>query len=279
MLREGEVVYGIPVAHVVSTLVASAADVREGPLGSSELRSRGEWIPILWLHELTGVHENQDAQSLPRRAMVVVSFGKGNFALGCRKVIGPREIVLKRLGALLSRVPLFAGATVGGGGGVQLVLDVSALGELVQRGQRSRRRVVLPAVRQDRVLQKRILLVDDSRAIREAVGLILRGAGYLVDVAADGWDAWERLRRHPCDLLLTDLEMPRIHGYELISRCRASAELAGLPILVLTSRTAEKNRRVVEQAGANAFLAKPVNRRVIIEEVAALLQQARTSAV
>jgi chemotaxis protein histidine kinase CheA/ActR/RegA family two-component response regulator len=267
LFRQDQVVYAVPVAHVVETRSATSTDLRDAA-GRSELLHRGSWLPVLWLHELLG--ESAEESHEQASAMVVLAFGKGEFALGCSHVIGPREIVLKPLGPFLSRIPLFAGATVSGGGEVQLVLDVAALDELVQ-GVRARRRIVFPAVRRERLPQRRILLADDSRAIREAVSLILRGAGYVVDAAVDGWEAWDWLRRRRYDLLVTDLEMPRLHGYQLIERCRESADHRTLPIVVLSSRTADKNRQLAEEAGADAYLAKPVNRRVILEQVAELL--------
>jgi chemosensory pili system protein ChpA (sensor histidine kinase/response regulator) len=119
-----------------------------------------------------------------------------------------------------------------------------------------------------------VLLADDSRSIREAVAQILRGAGYSVDVAADGWEAWERLQLRSYDLLVTDLEMPRLHGHELIARCRSTPALRGLPIVVLTSRTAERSREAALHKGASGFIAKPINRRVVLEHIRSLLRPA-----
>ncbi|PID38866.1 MAG: hypothetical protein CSA24_02005 [Deltaproteobacteria bacterium] len=268
LFHQDQAVYAVPVAHVVETRTAVASELRHDE-GRSELSHRGGWLPVLWLHELLGVARKDDLDQ--PRSMVILAFGKRAFALGCSGVIGPREIVLKPLGTLLSQIPLFSSAMVSGRGEVQLVLDVAALDELVQQQTRGRRQVVVPAVRREALPQRRILLADDSQTIREAVSLILRGAGYLVDAAADGWAAWERLRRRPYDLLLTDLEMPRLHGYQLIARCRESTEHRGLPIVVLSSRAADNNRQHAEEAGADAYLAKPVNRRVILEQVADLL--------
>jgi len=93
-----------------------------------------------------------------------------------------------------------------------------------------------------------------------------------VDVAADGWEAWERLQLRSYDLLLTDLEMPRFHGYELIAKCRRSPGLQNLPILVLTSRTAEQNRKVAMARGADGFLAKPINRRLVLQQIGYYIQ-------
>src|SRR5262249_37857393 len=121
----------------------------------------------------------------------------------------------------------------------------------------------------------RILIADDSRSVREAVSLILAQAGYRVDAVPDGWEAWEALQDGAYDLLLTDLEMPRLAGYELIAKVRRDAELRPLPVLVISSRGAEPNRLRAEAAGAQGFVAKPINRRVIVDRVAEALRRMR----
>ena len=117
----------------------------------------------------------------------------------------------------------------------------------------------------------RLLLADDSRAVREVVMHLLRDAGYQVDAVTDGWEAWRLLKKHRYDLLVTDLEMPRLHGYELISRCRAAAEFKTLPIIVLSSRTGSRSRNQALERGADVFVAKPVNRQLVLRQVAQLL--------
>ncbi|MCK5798576.1 MAG: response regulator [Deltaproteobacteria bacterium] len=275
LFRLDDAVYAIPVAHVVETRVVRADEMRHDEEGASYLHYRDQWIPILWLRDLFGGEVLDGKTPKPDRpAMVVLSFGRGEFALACSEVLGPREIVLKSLGPILSRIPLFAGATISGAGDVQLVLDVAALDELVSRSTKTHRRLALPPPPEEKVPERRILVVDDSLAIREAVRSILRSAGYVVDTVSDGLEAWERLERYPYIMLLTDLEMPRVHGYELIDRCREDQDQATLPIIVLSSRTAEKNRQAVLDAGADAFLAKPVNRRVLLATVTDLLRDA-----
>ena len=100
-----------------------------------------------------------------------------------------------------------------------------------------------------------MLVVDDSRSIRETASLILLQGGYAVEAVPDGWDAWELLQDRPFDLLLTDLEMPRLDGHELIGRVRRSAELRQLAVVVVSSRTADSVRARVISAGADDFLA------------------------
>jgi CheY-like chemotaxis protein len=184
--------------------------------------------------------------------------------------VGPREIVLKGLGALLNPNPLLAAATVSGSNKVQFVLDVGFLARAVTLGPRLAGAAAGEpdsAPRARRQTRPRVLLVDDSRSIREAVSHILRSGGYAVDTAADGREAWEKLQLRAYDVLLTDLEMPRLHGLDLIARCRDSAPLGGLPIVVLTSKTSDENRAAAHQRGADAFLTKPVSRRHLLREV------------
>jgi chemotaxis protein histidine kinase CheA/ActR/RegA family two-component response regulator len=300
LFKVGEPVYALPVSHVVETLYADPADLREDPQRGSEVQTRQGWLPLLHLHALLGGEfglpaappsargpelplqrvSNPGAPLAPlagpptqaRQAVIVAQFANVRFGLTCTRVIGPREIVLKPIGRLLADLPLYASATISGSSKVQFVLDVASLARLAACGAQARSAVELaPAAPGPTSASVRILLADDSRAIREAVGHILRGAGYSVDVAADGWEAWERLQLRCYDLLVTDLEMPRLHGYELIARCRESSALARMPIVVLTSRTAELNREGALARGASAFIAKPVNRRLVLQHVHAAL--------
>jgi chemosensory pili system protein ChpA (sensor histidine kinase/response regulator) len=193
----------------------------------------------------------------------------------CDKVVGPRQIVVKSLGPLLKPLPLYAGATISGAGKVQLILDLAALaaqlgrdGPLVPRMDLSEP-VPLPERR------ARILVADDSRSVREAVSMILSSAGYRVDAVPDGWEAWEALQDGAYDLLLTDLEMPRLAGYELIAKLRRDVDLRALPVLVISSRGAQPSRARAEVAGAQGFIAKPINRRTIVDRVAEALRRNR----
>lgn len=278
LFKVGEPVYAIPVAYTVETVFAEPSDLRSNVEGGSycKLHHRGQWIPTLHLHRILGgdpplpLQRTQDPTvSQARQPIIVLQFGDLRFGVTCTRVVGPREIVLKRLGRLLARIPLFAAATISGSSKVQFVLDISVLARLASSSP------TVPIVEDPDSThgRARFLLVDDSRSVRAALGQILRTAGFSVDMAADGWEAWERLQLRAYDLLLTDLEMPRLHGYELIARCRRTPALEKMPILVLTSRTAERNRKVALERGADGFLAKPINRRIVLRQIEDLLQK------
>jgi chemotaxis protein histidine kinase CheA len=273
LFKVGEPVYALPVSRVVETVYADPAELRDDPALGRQVETRAGWLPLLHLHDLLGgdpplplQRTRNPSASQARQAVIVVQAGDLRFGVTCTRVIGPREIVLKPLGRLLSGLSLFAGATISGSSKVQFVLDAATLARLALGPPR------LPEAGESAVGPARILLADDSRAVREALAHILRGAGYSVDTSADGWEAWERLQLRAYDLLVTDLEMPRLHGYELLGRCRSTPGLlAAMPILVLTSRTAERNRRTALERGASAFVAKPINRRVLLDQIHSLL--------
>jgi chemosensory pili system protein ChpA (sensor histidine kinase/response regulator) len=261
LFKVGEPVYAIPVGYIVETLfVDPQTGIRENAAGATEVRARDRWIPLVQLHRVLG-GTPRSGRGQARQPVITLIYGDILFAITCRRVVGPREIVLKQLGPILAALPLFSGATVSGSSKVQFVLDVAMLAQFARSG---RSRDLSPSGSGHEV---RVLVVDDSRSIRAAVSHILHTSGYAVDVAADGWEAWERLQQQSYDLLVTDLEMPRLHGYELITKCRRTAGLETLPILVLTSRTAAQSRELAMEKGASSFLAKPINRRLLLDWV------------
>ena len=255
LFKVGGQVYAVPAARVEESVDVTPADLQ---LGDDErLRVGARSLPLVRLGALLGVPPPPGASA--RRAALLMSADDFTFAVTCDKVIGPREIVVRSLGPLLAHLPLYAGATISGAGKVQLILDVAQLAEVARHGvhaERPARALGLP----------RILVVDDSRSIREAATLILGQGGYAADAVADGWDAWELLQDRPFHALVTDLEMPRLDGWELIARVRRSAELTALPIVVVSSR-AEATRARVTAAGADAVVDKPLRRKTLLEAI------------
>ena len=119
------------------------------------------------------------------------------------------------------------------------------------------------------VLAGRALVVDDSRAIREAMTSMLGSEGWIVDVAEDGARALQMTKLAHYDLVVTDLEMPELSGFELIVRLRNDARFAGTPIVIITSRASPENRRRADELGVNAVIAKPITRRKLLDALAA----------
>jgi len=265
LFKVGGQVYAIPAARVDEIADVTPADVE---LGEVERLRRGTFkLPLVRLGALLGVPPPPGA-SARRSALVINSGDDFVFAATCDKVIGPREIVVRSLGPLFANLPLYAGATISGAGKVQLILDVERLAEIARHGVHHDR----PARAES---QPRVLVVDDSRAIREAALLILSQGGYAADAVPDGWDVWELLQDRPFHALVTDLEMPRLDGWELIARVRRSPELGAIPIVVVSSRAAATRVRVLA-AGADAIVDKPLRRKALLDAVdAAVSERAR----
>jgi len=218
-------------------------------------------VPILKLHALLGIE-------LPpgrRAAALHVRYAGRNFLITCDKVIGPRTIVVRPPGALLGLIPIYAGVTASGAGKAQLVLDLGALADLAYANE-----VPTPVV--PRRGQPRVLVADDSRLAREATARMLASAGYQSLIVEDGWEAWETLGERRFDVVVTALEMPRLDGFQLISRIRREATLRDLPIIVLSSRTSQAARDRALAAGADVFLPKSRHRKSLVDAVATCLR-------
>lgn len=265
LFKIGGQVYAVPAAHVIEVLPIGhnvLTGVATMPSESGELPVLGGVnIPILRLHALLGIE-------LPpgrRAAALHVRYAGRNFLITCDKVIGPRTVVVRPPGALLGLIPIYAGVTASGAGKAQLVLDLGALSDLAYAGP-----VLSP--QGPRRGQPRVLVADDSRLAREATVRMLARAGYQAVSAEDGWDAWEMLSERRFDVVVTALEMPRLDGFQLISRIRREATLRGLPIIVLSSRTSQAARDRALAAGADIFLPKSRHRRSLLDAMMACLR-------
>jgi chemosensory pili system protein ChpA (sensor histidine kinase/response regulator) len=196
------------------------------------------------------------------------------------ELIGQEIIVIKPLGDYLKKVDLFSGATISGEGKVRLILDISKIiaQELDSKisGDIMSTKLELAEDFKESVLQvakkkSELILIDDSISIRKVVGMFLSNAGYQVDVAVDGVEAIEKINTKPYDLIITDLEMPRMHGYELIAEVRGGDNTKTIPIIVLTSRAGDKHYSKAVELGANDYIVKPVDEETLLQSVHKLL--------
>jgi chemosensory pili system protein ChpA (sensor histidine kinase/response regulator) len=260
LFKVGGQVYALPAVHVVKALASSPA--LETPGASPSPR-----LPVLRLQSLLGVEMPPGHRAAALQIRYDARHGDRGFIITCDKIVGPRTIVVKPLGPVLGVLPLFAGATISGGGKAQLVFDVGALAEAAHAPAR----VPAPAARR---AAARVLVADDSRLTREGTARVLVASGLQALTAEDGWEAWEMLGERRFDALITDLEMPRLDGFELIERVRQEATLKELPIVVMSSRTARASRAKALAAGANAVLPKTPQKKLLVDTITALLARA-----
>ena len=222
--------------------------------------------------------------------MVIVKVAGKHVGIVVEEVLGKDEIVIKNLGDYLRRVKLFPGTTIAPDGSLILLIDLNRLvsadtaekhalpssspaARVFAPGAEAVAAGSIPAEAVDPVENERVVVVaDDSISVRKFVGRMLEKAGYRVKLASDGLEASEIVAQVGCHLIITDLEMPRMNGYELLAHLRQDPITRRVPVLVVTSRAGAKHRDRAMKEGASGFLTKPVQEDQLIATVTALLE-------
>jgi two-component system, chemotaxis family, sensor kinase CheA len=267
--------YGIPMHSVVSGEAAGSEDYVEG---QPVIRLRDQVLPVSSLAATLGA----DVEAAGRRsspgdggpAVVVASLTRSR-AFQVDALLGQRDVVIKDLGRLLPRLDLLAGASVEPDGSILLVLDASGLvdrARWIRPGVRAARPAPSPAGPAPPAGPPSLLVVDDAAVVRELERSILELAGYQVRTAADGREALALLAAAPADLVVTDVDMPHCDGFELTRAIRAEPGLAGLPVVIMTSKADGADRRRGLEAGADAYVVKgDLDQEALLEVVGRLL--------
>jgi two-component system chemotaxis sensor kinase CheA len=229
-------------------------------------------IPVLSLAEVLGLPgaKLEAAATAPARAVVVTS-GDQTVALLVEELVAEQEVVVKTLGPRLVGVELISGATILPSGALGLILNAAAV---VRRALAKGRSTAIAAASRDAAepSRRRLLVVDDVVTTRSLVKSVLGAAGYDVLTAVDGADAWRVLQEQGADVVVTDIEMPRMDGFELTRRIRASERFRNLPVVLVTGLESQLDKQRGVQAGANAYLIKSTfDQRSLCEAIGRLL--------
>ena len=255
--RVGDERYAVPVTGVVETVSLAETLVRD-VAGAPVLLRHGDALPLADLGAALGAVGERD----PRTA-VVVRYGSASelLAWSVDALEGELELVVKDLGGFLGRVPGVNGATIDGDGHVMLLVNVREPGArpaVVRRRRRGaeRRPRRLGSAPRQAVAKPRVLVVEDSVGVRELQRVILEGAGYNVTTAVDGLDGASRLGPEPADLVLSDVEMPGMDGFTLTRTIRRTRGWEDVPVVIMTSRGDDADKRAGLDAGASAYLLK-----------------------
>lgn len=296
-VRAGDEVYAAPVSSVqrtapVSTLdiLTSTETVAGGALTSGQRSGRRlrvevaekslageqlyEEIPVFTLAELLDLAVERQRE--PAQALIIEA-GRRRVALLVDDVADASEVVVQALPEHLRRHAV-RGATVTPDGQVRLLLDLPELVAALRDDARASGAPRLrPAPRLTRALAPRVLVVDDSVSIRRTLELTLSRAHFDVQVARDGVEALEMMLVSPPRVLMLDIEMPRLDGFELLSIMRESPQFAEVRVVMLTARASEKHRRHAHALGASAYLLKPCPQEVLVDTVRGLLEESLTS--
>ncbi|MCH8226793.1 MAG: Hpt domain-containing protein [Proteobacteria bacterium] len=227
----------------------------------------GEQFPLLELEPLL------DLAPLPLDSenvtLLMIRSGERKAAFRVNGLKGHQEVVVKQVGPQISSIPGILGGTIAADGQVVIILD---MGPLIRRGLEQAIEPVKALVTPRELTQlPLVMVVDDSITIRKVTSRVLENHSIEVMTAVDGLDAIEKLRERIPDLMLLDIEMPRMDGYELAQYIRADARLRHVPIVMITSRSGQKHRKKARDAGANAYLTKPYQEADLIAQVGKML--------
>jgi chemosensory pili system protein ChpA (sensor histidine kinase/response regulator) len=276
LVRIGESTFAIPMTSVQGVARISPDELAERlAQDSPQFDYNGEDYAV---HDLAGllglVPGIADEEQLP---LLLTRSGELRAAIRVDAVIGSREIVVKSVGPQISSVPGILGATIMGDGSVLVILDLAPLVRhgLARREQRLAGGVehatTAPVVEEQRV-RPLVMVVDDSITMRKVTGRVLERHEYEVETAKDGLDALEKLHERVPNLMLLDIEMPRMDGYELATQMKADPRLRHVPIIMITSRSGEKHRQRAFDIGVERYLGKPYQEAELLAQIAEVLE-------
>jgi chemosensory pili system protein ChpA (sensor histidine kinase/response regulator) len=286
MIRAGNLSVGVP-ANVVETVRRASAKELQQAYNTGTLDVAGEAIPFFWSGALLQAsHHSSEAQGKTTPVVIFRSAAQ-RIALHVDEVLGNQEVVVKNLGPQLSRLPGLAGMSVLASGAVVLIYNPVALASVYGQQARAwstdraephvlegagsaaagtavaKTQALAPAASQIPL----ILVVDDSITVRRVTQRLLQREGYRVAMAADGLQALERLQEERPAVVLSDIEMPRMDGFDLARNIRGDVRLNNLPIIMITSRIAEKHREHAKELGVDHYLGKPFSEEELMSLV------------
>lgn len=286
MLRLGNQTFGVPSNLVELVRRASGSDLDQA-YGNGSYAFAGEDVPFFWAGALLQSSTRSSEPQGKTAQVVVLRSASQRVALHVDEVLGNQEVVVKNLGPQLARLPGLAGMTVLSTGAVVLIYNPVALAAVYGALARALREApaapmsegmapvanasndapVVARVEPTPPQVPLVLVVDDSITVRRVTQRLLQREGYRVALAADGLQALERLQDERPAVVLSDIEMPRMDGFDLARNIRNDAALSGLPIIMITSRIAEKHREHALQLGVNHYLGKPYSEEELLSLV------------
>ncbi|MCQ9377075.1 Hpt domain-containing protein [Methyloversatilis sp. XJ19-49] len=263
LVSSGGKTYAIP-----SSMVKHAHELRDDEAVALRLAGGQEWMDHHYTyHYLPRLLGNTDAQPGTGTWLLLLGAGNELMALEADGLRGNQEVVVKPVGPQLSRLAGIAGATVLADGEVTLIINPVSLASRIGR-MADRPDIVRAVPEVPEALPPLIMVVDDSLTVRKVSSRLLEREGYRVITAKDGIDALEKLADKLPAVMLVDIEMPRMDGFELTLQVRADARTRDIPIVMITSRIAEKHQAYAREIGVNEYLGKPYDEAHLLQRVA-----------
>jgi len=275
VVRTGDELYALPLPTVEGVVRISRAEVETHLRADTASFSHGaQKYRLQSLAQYVGMEPSPLPEQDVTIPVVLVRAGEHSTGLVTDELIGSREIVVKPVGPQISSIRGISGATILGDGRIVIILDIGALVRAEWRGRAA------PTVTRDKTDRRTFaLVVDDSITVRRVTQRLLERNGMRVLTARDGMDAIALLAEHVPDIILLDIEMPRMDGYEVAAHVRADPRLRDVPIIMITSRVGEKHRARAIELGVDDYLGKPYQESELLDAIMPLVAQRRAGAL
>jgi chemosensory pili system protein ChpA (sensor histidine kinase/response regulator) len=273
IVRTGAELYALPLPTVEGIIRIGRGEFNERmQQAEPAIDYAGQRYYFRHLGQFLGLGPSRLPEEQERISIILVRAGENSTALITDEMLDSREIVVKPVGAQLATIRGISGATILGDGRIVVILDVGAL----VRSARPAPDMPAPVVAPEPT-QPLALVVDDSITMRRVTQRLLERNGFRVLTAKDGVEAVSVLQDHRPDIILLDVEMPRMDGYEFARHVRNNADTVNVPIIMVTSRVSEKHRARAIEIGVNDYLGKPYHERELMEAVQQQLASAWAS--
>jgi chemosensory pili system protein ChpA (sensor histidine kinase/response regulator) len=268
MVRAGAATLAVSSATVEQVLRLKA-DAMATLYEKGQAEFQGRVYPLHCLRQLLG--ERAAVEILDYNSVLLLRSGIQRVAVHVDALLGNQEIVVKNIGPQLSRIAGVTGATVLADGSIVLIVNPVQLAQ--RKSATGARPGGVAGIRVARAATPLVMVVDDSLTVRKFTTRLLEREGYRVITAKDGLDAIEQLKNGLPDVMLVDIEMPRMDGFDLTRNVRGDPRTFGIPIIVISSRMAEKHRSQAAALGVDAFIRKPYQEAELLQHISACLRQ------
>jgi chemosensory pili system protein ChpA (sensor histidine kinase/response regulator) len=268
MVQAGAVTLAVSSATVEQVLRLKA-DAMASLYEKGQVEFQGRAYPLHSLRQLLG--ERVAVEIRDYNSVLLLRSGIQRVAVHVDELLGNQEVVVKSIGPQLSRIPGVTGATVLADGSIVLIVNPVQLAQ--RKAAAGGRLGEITGLIGTRPSTPLVMVVDDSLTVRKFTSRLLEREGYRVITAKDGLDAIEKLKDDLPDVMLVDIEMPRMDGFDLTRNVHGDARTQGIPIIVISSRTAEKHRSRAADLGVNAFIGKPYQEAELLQHIRACLRR------
>jgi chemosensory pili system protein ChpA (sensor histidine kinase/response regulator) len=276
LLKASGEIYAAPYANVESVVRMTREELVASYEDGKGVYSYGDdEYHIKYLGSLLGKGMPNLADQKKRVPILLVRAGKHRVAIHVDEVIGHRQIVVKSVGPQLSTIRWITGGTILGDGRVALILDINALVRKDAAMTTEDEEQPVQAAPQVDGEKIKIMVVDDSITVRKVTGRLLERNGMDVETAKDGVEALAMLQDYHPDIMLLDIEMPRMDGFEVARNMRSSEQLSDIPIIIITSRTGDKHRDHAMELGVKRYLGKPYQESDLLENIHNVLEESK----